>query len=117
MVIELNGWALEWWEEQLRQDTDEAQAARRVFTKARHHRPDHFQFSILATLRIAGDALSPQSYSARGASMSEIEISGLVVKKDRGGFYDRFRGRVIFPVMDVRGTARGLRRAHVDAGR
>ena len=28
---------------------------------------------------------------------------GLVIKKDRGGHYDRFRGRVMFPIRDLRG--------------
>jgi len=28
---------------------------------------------------------------------------GLVIKKDRGGYYDRFRGRVMFPIRDLRG--------------
>ena len=30
----------------------------------------------------------------RGASQDEIELSGLAVRKDQGGFYDRFRGRL-----------------------
>src|SRR3712207_9322568 len=29
--------------------------------------------------------------------------SGLVVKKEQGGYYDRFRGRLIFPVLDAQG--------------
>src|SRR5205085_6390366 len=41
----------------------------------------------------------------RGASAAQIERSGLVVKKDAGGFYDRFRGRLIFPVLDAQGRA------------
>jgi DNA primase len=41
----------------------------------------------------------------KGATESQLERSGLVVKKDSGGFYDRFRGRVIFPVMDAQGRA------------
>lgn len=28
--------------------------------------------------------------------------SGLIVKKERGGFYDRFRGRLMFPILDGR---------------
>lgn len=28
---------------------------------------------------------------------------GLVIKKERGGYYDRFRGRVMFPIRDLRG--------------
>jgi len=28
---------------------------------------------------------------------------GLVIKKEKGGYYDRFRGRVMFPIRDLRG--------------
>ena len=31
----------------------------------------------------------------------EIEKAGLAIKKDDGGYYDRFRGRIIFPVFDL----------------
>jgi DNA primase len=30
-----------------------------------------------------------------------LEKGGLVVRKDTGGFYDRFRGRVMFPILDA----------------
>ena len=39
----------------------------------------------------------------KGATQEQIERSGLVVKKEEGGSYDRFRGRLIFPVMDIQG--------------
>ena len=32
-----------------------------------------------------------------------IERAGLAVKKDRGGYYDRFRDRIQFPIMNVSG--------------
>jgi DNA primase len=35
-----------------------------------------------------------------GATTEELDISGLVVLKDTGGFYDRFRHRVMFPILD-----------------
>jgi len=31
----------------------------------------------------------------------EIEKAGLTVKNEQGGYYDRFRGRIIFPVFDL----------------
>jgi len=37
----------------------------------------------------------------KGFSLSDIAMSGLVISKDRGGFYDRFRGRVMFPIRDI----------------
>jgi len=32
------------------------------------------------------------------------EKTGLIISKDTGGFYDRFRGRLIFPIEDLSGT-------------
>ncbi len=38
----------------------------------------------------------------KGFNMLEIDRAGLAVKKEDGkGFYDRFRGRIIFPVFDL----------------
>ncbi len=36
----------------------------------------------------------------KGFSSEEIKESGLVVEKDSGGFYDRFRNRIIFPIQN-----------------
>ncbi len=33
------------------------------------------------------------------------ERAGLLVRRDSGGFYDRLRGRVVFPIFDVHGRA------------
>lgn len=45
----------------------------------------------------------------RGFKEQEIFLAGLSVKKDRGvGFYDRFRGRIIFPIADVHGRVVGF---------
>ncbi|MBI3315776.1 MAG: DNA primase [Candidatus Omnitrophica bacterium] len=37
-------------------------------------------------------------------SESVLERSGLVISKKEGGFYDRFRNRVIFPILDIKGS-------------
>ncbi len=40
----------------------------------------------------------------RGATKFQIERSGLVSLKDTGaGFYDKFRGRLMFPILDAQG--------------
>ena len=39
-----------------------------------------------------------------GYSDNDLESSGLIVKrKNKSGFYDRFRNRIIFPIIDTRG--------------
>ncbi len=49
------------------------------------------------------DALSTH-LASRGATREEIAESGLVTVKESGsGYYDRFRGRVIFPIVDAQG--------------
>ncbi len=100
-VIELNKWALEWWEQQLEHGGQESRIgsdylARREITG-----------ETRKTFRLG---FAPDSWDAlsshlrqKGASQLQIERSGLVVKKDEGGSYDRFRGRLIVPVMDIQG--------------
>ncbi|MBP7216435.1 MAG: DNA primase [Candidatus Omnitrophica bacterium] len=39
---------------------------------------------------------------AKGVSIALLERAGLVIAKDSGGYYDRFRNRLIFPIVDVR---------------
>jgi DNA primase len=42
--------------------------------------------------------------------------AGLAVKKDGGGYYDRFRGRVMFPIYDHRGRIVGFGGRIIDKG-
>jgi DNA primase len=100
-ILRLNAIALEWWEKQLDADTPEARAAREYI--ARRGISDETRTAF--RLGYAPDRWNALSEHLRqqGASDEEIERSGLVVKKDSGGFYDRFRGRLIFPVLDVQG--------------
>jgi DNA primase len=102
-IIELNSWALEWWEAQLEQNQTEARAARK-YLEGRQISDETRKAFRLGYAPDSWDALSSH-LKQRGASAQQIEGSGLVVKKDAGGFYDRFRGRLIFPVMDAQGRA------------
>lgn len=100
-VIELNKWALEWWEQHLGQSGSEAKVARDYLQQREISDDTQKQFRL---------GYAPDSWEAlsshlrqKGATQSQIERSGLVVKKDEGGSYDRFRGRLMFPVMDIQG--------------
>jgi DNA primase len=37
------------------------------------------------------------------AAVQRLAAAGLVIEREQGGFYDRFRGRVMFPIRDARG--------------
>jgi DNA primase len=101
-VIQLNKWALEWWEQQLEQGGAEARAARDYL--------DHREITdeTRKTFRLG---FAPDSWDAlsshlrqKGASQEQIDRSGLVARKEETGrTYDRFRGRLIFPVLDIQG--------------
>ena len=38
---------------------------------------------------------------SKGYKKEEIERAGLAIKSEQGSFYDRFRGRIIFPIFDL----------------
>jgi len=99
-VIELNKWALEWWEQQL-ESSAEGKIAR-DYLKRREITDETRQTFRLAYAPDSWDALSIY-LRQKGAPQEQIDKSGLVVKKEEGGSYDRFRGRLIFPVMDIQG--------------
>ena len=100
-VIELNAWALEFWEAQLAGEGAEGGAARE-YIEGRGISEETRKVFRLGYAPNSWDALS-NHLKRKGATLAQIERSGLVVKKETGGFYDRFRGRVIFPVMDAQG--------------
>jgi DNA primase len=46
---------------------------------------------------------------SRGYGENEIFLAGLSVKKEKApGFYDRFRGRIMFPINDINGNVVGF---------
>ncbi len=100
-VIQLNAWALEFWEAQLSEEGAEARAAREI-VEGRGINEETRRVFRLGYAPNSWDALGI-NLKGKGATVGQIERSGLVVKKDAGGFYDRFRGRLIFPVMDAQG--------------
>jgi DNA primase len=49
-----------------------------------------------------------QYLTGRGAKPELIVAAGLAAERDTGGYYDRFRGRVIFPIISDRGDLVGF---------
>lgn len=42
------------------------------------------------------------------AALSRLERIGMIIPRDNGGYYDRFRDRIMFPIRDQRGRAIGM---------
>jgi DNA primase len=98
-IIQLNQWALSWWQEQLE---SKSAGAVREYLVGRGITPETRQTFRLGFAPDSWEALSTH-LRQKGAAQEQIERSGLVVKKDEGGSYDRFRGRLMFPVVDAQG--------------
>lgn len=63
------------------------------------------------TIRHFGLGFAPESWDAaikhllgKGFRMDELTDAAIAVKSARGSYYDQFRGRVIFPIIDIRGN-------------
>ncbi len=99
-VVELNNYALELWEDHLNDDNPHSKAARDYLAKRELDEETIKQFRI---------GFAPDTWDtvlnllkAKGASDDLIKLSGLVsVNEDKDRVYDRFRGRIIFPVLDL----------------
>ncbi|HLA95364.1 MAG TPA: DNA primase, partial [Pyrinomonadaceae bacterium] len=101
-VIELNKIALEFWEAELQSDHPKAKAAREYLESRGISDEIQKQFRV---------GFSPDSWDALLNHLREksddndlIELSGLVsVNEEKDRVFDRFRGRIMFPVLDVNG--------------
>ena len=63
------------------------------------------------TIRRFGLGFAPESWDAvirhlrgKGFTYDEMAAAAVAVKSSRGSYYDQFRGRVIFPIIDIRGN-------------
>ncbi|HSE98290.1 MAG TPA: DNA primase [Blastocatellia bacterium] len=100
VVLRLNEWAAEFFELQL---SDEAQGERaRDYIRSRGITEQTCKQFRLGYAPDSWDALI-NHLKERGATIDEIDTSGLAVLKEQGGLYDRFRGRVMFPITDSQG--------------
>jgi len=45
---------------------------------------------------------------SKSINLSLLDKSGLIINKDGGGYYDRFRNRIIFPIFDIKGRVLGF---------
>ena len=103
-VIELNQLALEFWESELAESNADANKAREYLLNRGITEDTQKTFRI---------GYAPETWDSimnllkeKGADDKLIALSGLVsVNEEKKRTYDRFRGRLIFPVLDVNGKA------------
>jgi len=101
LIIELNSWAMEWWQQQL-ESSNEGRIAR-DYLKERGITDETVKTFRLGYAPDSWDALSIYLRN-KGAAQDHIDRSGLVARKeDSSRSYDRFRGRLMVPVLDVQG--------------
>ncbi len=103
-IVELNKIALDFWETELQTKNAKSKAAREYLTKRGISEDVQKAFHI---------GFSPDKWDGlltvlREKNIDEklIEQSGLVsVNEEKDRVFDRFRGRIMFPVLDVNGNA------------
>jgi DNA primase len=102
-VVELNTYALDFWENHLQENNAQAKAAREYLEKREISVETQKAFHI-GFAPDSWDALMSH-LKAKGADEKLIEQSGLVsVNEEKNRVYDRFRGRIMFPVLDIKGN-------------
>jgi len=102
-IIELNKVALGFWEAELKKKNAKAKAAREYLEKRGISEEVQKQFHV---------GFSPDSWDSllnllrdKGSDENVIEHSGLVsVNEEKDRVFDRFRGRIMFPVLDINGN-------------
>jgi DNA primase len=68
-----------------------------------------------ATVRDYGIGYAPpgwdfllRQFDTDDATRRNLKSAGLIAERDQGGFYDRFRDRIVFPIRDSRGRVIGF---------
>jgi len=82
-------------------------ASARAYLKKREINPEIISTFMLGYAPSGWDFLS-NKVAKSSITMSEAEEAGLLVRKERGGFYDRFRDRILFPIFDLTGRVVGF---------
>ena len=94
-----------WFKEQLRRHTDASQAI--AYLKSRNITG---QIAARFELGYAPDGWENLTATVAGQPDQTALLlkAGLIANRDKGGYYDRFRSRIIFPIHDSRGRVVGF---------
>ena len=103
-LLQLNRETARWYYEVLR--SEEGAAVRAYLDKRRINRKTAVNFGMGAAPN-GWDKLLIEM-TKRGYSKQELLAAGLIVANKNGGFYDKFRNRLMLPVLDHRGEVVGF---------
>ena len=103
-LLQLNKETARWYYEVLQ--SEEGKGVRDYLEKRRISRKVAVNFGMGAAPN-AWDKLL-QEMTRRGYSKQELLAAGLIVANKSGGFYDKFRNRLMLPVLDHRGEVVGF---------
>ena len=104
-LFDANERAARMYHEYLLSHAGAAQA--RTYLQKREISPEMIKRFTLGYAPPGWDFLSTK-VSKSSVSLADAEEAGLLVRKERGGFYDRFRDRILFPIADLTGRIVGF---------
>ena len=102
-LLDLIEQAAQFYKQQLRDHSPQAEQAIEYLKKRGLSGETARNFEIGLALD-SWDALT-KALGKDDSTLKKLEKAGLVNKRDNGGYYDRFRGRIIFPIHDFKGRA------------
>ena len=102
----VSAWAAKFFQQQML-ETDEGKSIGLSYFKERGFRDDIIKKFELGYSPDVWDALTQNAIS-EGYNIEFLEETGLTIRKENEKFYDRFRGRVMFPIHSFTGRVIGF---------
>lgn len=102
----VSAWAAKFFQQQML-ETDEGKSIGLSYFKERGFRDDIIKKFELGYSPDVWDALTQNAVS-EGYNIEFLEETGLTIRKENEKFYDRFRGRVMFPIHSFTGRVIGF---------
>lgn len=112
-MLILNDWALEWFEQQM-YDTPEGRAIGMSYFRERGFRDDIIKRFQLGFCPREKDRCTQAAIKA-GYNEEYLVKTGISIRRDNGSLYDRYHGRVMFPIHNVSGRVVGFGGRVLDA--
>ena len=112
-LFAVNEWAIGWFEKQM-YDTGDGRAVGLSYFRGRGFRDDVMKDYRVGYAPKVRDALTKAALK-EGYREEYLVKTGLSVKRDDGSMYDRYAGRVIFPIRSVSGKVVGFGGRVLDA--